>query len=139
MKYRFLEHTADVLYEAYGSTFEEALENAAEAMFGVIAKIEKIKPTEKVEVSESAKDLAELAVFVLSNLLRDSEIANVYLSKFKVEKFGVENGAYYVKGAAYGESIKQALAKTDVKAVTFHESGVRKENGGYAIRILLDI
>lgn len=139
MKYRFLEHTADVLYEAYGSTFEEALENAAEAMFSVIAKIDKIKPTKKVEISESAKDLAELAVFVLSNLLRDSEIASVYLSRFKVEKFGMENDAYYVKGAAYGESIRQALAKTDVKAVTFHESEVRKEEKRYAVRILLDI
>ena len=33
--YRFLEHTADIMFEAYGGSYPEALQNAAKAMFSV--------------------------------------------------------------------------------------------------------
>ena len=35
-QYEFLEHTADILFKAYGSSFEEALSNSALALFETV-------------------------------------------------------------------------------------------------------
>jgi SHS2 domain-containing protein len=42
-RFRFLEHTADVLVEAYGVNLEEAFENAAAAMTDVMTELERLK------------------------------------------------------------------------------------------------
>ena len=43
MKYKFLEHTADIKFQAFGKTFEQAFENSALAVANIISK-DKIKP-----------------------------------------------------------------------------------------------
>jgi SHS2 domain-containing protein len=48
-KFKFFEHTADVEFEAYGKTLEEAFENAALAMFSVMTDTIKVKPKTKKE------------------------------------------------------------------------------------------
>ena len=47
MKYRFLSHTADVKFKAYGKTLNESFENSALAMFNVMytGKIKSSKQT----------------------------------------------------------------------------------------------
>ena len=46
VKFRFLEHTADAKFQAYGKNIEEAFSNAALAMFSVITDIKKINKKE---------------------------------------------------------------------------------------------
>ena len=43
MKYRYLSHTADVKFRAYGQNLEEAFVNAALAMFNVMVETSKVK------------------------------------------------------------------------------------------------
>ena len=50
-KYKFLEHTADAKFQAFGATLEEAFSNAALAMFSVMTEPEKIKPKLEREIS----------------------------------------------------------------------------------------
>ncbi len=59
-KYRFLDFTSDVMFEAMGRDQKEMFQNAAEAMFSVICDIEKVEPRVPVDVevkSESIEDL----------------------------------------------------------------------------------
>jgi len=133
VRYKFLEYTGDVFYEAYGASFEEALENAAAAMAAVIA--EKVREEKNFEIEEHAPTLEELVVFTLSRLLSECEIREIYLARFEVAESGKRNGEFYVKGIAYGGEGK---AKTIVKGVTFHEEKIEKKNG-YTIRVLLDV
>ena len=55
MEYKFLEHTADVMFESYGKSYEEALENAAKAMFSILgnAKEKEHFQTTMIQVPES--------------------------------------------------------------------------------------
>ena len=43
MKYKYLPHTADVKFQSYGKTLEEAFVNAAYATADVITEHEKVK------------------------------------------------------------------------------------------------
>ena len=60
-KYKFLDNiTSDVMFEAYGKDLKEVFENAAEAMFSVICKLDKVeaKKEERFEVkAENVEDL----------------------------------------------------------------------------------
>ena len=44
MKFKYLEHTADCKFQAFGKTLEEAFTNSALAMSNVMHPPEKIKP-----------------------------------------------------------------------------------------------
>jgi SHS2 domain-containing protein len=131
VKYRFLEHTADKMFEAYGKSYEEALENSARAMFSLLGKA---APKKKVEFSHSAYNLEELTVQILSDMLAYSDSNNIVFSKFKVEKFDREKN--FVSLVAFGDKIK---AKDHIKAVTYHDLLVEEKNGKWRIRILLDV
>ena len=55
-KFRFLEHTADIMFESYGKSYPEALENAAHAMFSVFGSAGE---NEKATFSITAHNIQE--------------------------------------------------------------------------------
>jgi SHS2 domain-containing protein len=57
MDFRYLEHTADAEFIAYGRTPDEAFVNAARAMFGLVVDPSKVRPTEAREISLTAGSL----------------------------------------------------------------------------------
>ena len=65
MKFKFLEHTADVKFQAWGKTLEEAFKNSALALKETIC--EKIKVKEKIEkkIEIRGKDLEFLLFFYM--------------------------------------------------------------------------
>ncbi|VVC01586.1 Protein archease [uncultured archaeon] len=130
-KYKFLEHTADMMFEAYGKSYPEALQNAAEALFFVIGKA---AAKEKVSLSVSAENIEELTVFALSDLLSASDTKEMVFSKLVVKEFDPKKLSLSLE--AYGEKRRPQMS---VKAVTYHELLVKEENGQWTIRILLDV
>ena len=120
--HRFLEHKADVLFEATGESFEDALEEAAQALFETMADVSRVKSGERVVVEACAPNMRELAVFVLEDLLSESDANNLFFNAFKVASFEKENGEFVLKGVASGSRRRSEAGKTDVKAVT-HQIG----------------
>jgi len=138
--HKFLEHTADVLFEASGSSFEETLEECAVAMFETIADISKVNDKKKIEVSETAPSLEELVLFTLANLLSQMDAEELFFKKFEVTKFGKnEYGSYFISGTAFGSPMDPKIGKIVVKAVTHHLLNVSKKDGKWKIRVLIDI
>ena len=56
MKYKFLEHTADIKFQAFGSTLEKAFENSALALAEVMTKKTKVKPKTRKKIKVNGKD-----------------------------------------------------------------------------------
>lgn len=131
MDYKFLEHTADIMFEAYGRTYPEALENAAKAMFSVFGNA---RPVERALFSVSAHNLEELAVQSLADLLAYSDTHEVVFSKMAVKKFDQKSCTLEIE--AWGEKKQPRDA---VKAVTYHELMVKEDRGGWTIRMILDV
>ncbi|MFA6214382.1 MAG: archease [Candidatus Micrarchaeia archaeon] len=131
MEYRFLEHTADIMFEAYGKSYPEALQNAAHAMFSVFGKAGE---GERAHFSVSAHNLEELTVQALADMLAYMDTHEMVFSKAKVTAFDAK--ALTVEIEAFGEK-KQP--RDTVKAVTYHELMVAEGKEGWTIRLLLDV
>ncbi|MCX8196885.1 MAG: archease [Candidatus Micrarchaeota archaeon] len=130
--FRFLEHTADIMFEAYGDSFEQAFENAALAMFSILGKAECKR---KVKFRISASSLEELTVNALSDLLSYMDIHGVLFSKVKVTSF--DGKTFSLEFEACGQK-KQP--RDSIKAVTYHQLAVQKDSQNrWTIRVLLDV
>lgn len=131
MEYRFLEHTADIMFEAYGKSYPDALQNAARAMFSVFGKAGK---KEKARFKVTAHNLGELTVQALADMLAYMDTHEIVFSEAKVLSFDAKSRAVEIE--ALGEK-KQP--RDTVKAVTYHELMVKEDKDGWTIRILLDV
>jgi len=127
--YRYLEHTADILIEATGNNFKEALEESAHAMFNVIGSAE---PKIKINIACSAPSKEQLVVYFLGDLLSEMEINQIVFSKVEI----IELVNFDLKAIAYGDKI---LPKDQVKAVTHHMLKVEESKNMCKIQVLLDV
>ncbi|MFA6907228.1 MAG: archease [Candidatus Micrarchaeia archaeon] len=131
MQYRFLEHTADIMFEAYGKSYEEALENSAHAMFSVFGEAGE---SEHATFSVTAHNIEELTVQTLADMLAYMDTGELIFSRAKVLSYDAKKHALEIE--AFGEK-KQP--RDTVKAVTYHELMVAHDKKGWTIRILLDV
>ena len=74
--YVFIDHTADIMFEAWGKDFKEALQNAALAMFSIMGHA---KEKESFTLHERANSKEELAVYALYALLSHAEAEEMVL------------------------------------------------------------
>ncbi|MCK4353244.1 archease [candidate division WOR-3 bacterium] len=139
MKYKFLEDlTSDVMFEAYGRSLEELLENSALAMFSVVCDIKKVRALKSIKIEISSPDEQSLLHTWLSELLTQSEINCMFLSKFKVKRIETIDGLHLF-GTASGEDMSPKLGETVVKGVTYYGFKLEKTDSGYKAQVALDI
>ena len=132
--YIFLEHTADVMVRAYGSTLEDAIEQAAYAMFETLGADKETGVKESFEIEEKADSQNELVVNFLSSILAESEIQEILPSKIEIEKLGEK--PHTIRAKIFGSKERP---KDHIKAVTYHEFRIEKKDGQYYIQILFDV
>ena len=138
--YEYLEHTADAKFRAYGTTLEEAFQNAAVAMFDVMIDTGTIldEVSEKIELTSA--DLDGLVVDWLSELLYLFEVERVVFGKFKIDGITEKDGNYSLSAIAYGESLDLSRHKfdTEVKAVTYNSLKVEETMDGWVVQVVVD-
>jgi SHS2 domain-containing protein len=138
MDFKYLEHTADAEFIAYGGTLDEAFANAARAMFGLIVDFSLVRPAETREIGLTAGSLEDLLYDWLSELLFVYEVDRLVFTKFEVKI--TENGDYRLDATASGEPICPLHEIfLHIKAVTYHDLRVEKRNNVYEAQVLLDI
>jgi SHS2 domain-containing protein len=140
-QYEYLEHTADIKFQAYGKTLEEVFENAALAMFNVIINTEKVSGETAREIFLKSPDLESLLVDWLSELLYIFEVDEIVFRKFRVEEIKEEEGEYSITGQALGEKYypKSHPFETEIKAVTYNQLEIGKTADGWKAQIVVDI
>jgi protein archease len=138
MDFKYLEHTADAEFVAYGRTPDEAFANAARAMFGLVVEPSKVRTPEVREISLTSGSLEDLLFDWLSELLYLSEVDRLVFSKFEVKI--TKNGEYLLNAKACGEQVSpRHEVFLHIKAVTYHDLRVEKRNNVYEAQVLLDI
>jgi SHS2 domain-containing protein len=138
--YTFLEHTADVMIEAYGASIGEAFSFAAKAMSDVMFDTSKVSRTQSVRIRVSAKDLEGLLYQWLEELLYRFNVERIAFSEFEftlLEKRGVMRGVGEARGEPYNP--KRHSRRTEVKAVTYEEMLLTKTSDGFKVRFILDV
>lgn len=138
-KYINLEHTADLKIKAFGKTKEELFANAAYGMFQQIEsrKGEKGLPAQAGEVTRKIKiesvDLEALLVDFLSELL---SLSDQYNEIYRDCKLKITDDKL-LEGEISGNKVESF--ETEIKAVTYHELKIEKENSHLTAEIVFDI
>lgn len=140
-KFVFLEHTADAFIAAYGSSLEEAFENAALAMFEVMTDTDKVNAQIKETVEVEAEDEYALLYSWLEALLVKFEVTGLLFSKFEVHKIKDDKEKFKLEATIWGEEFDSARhpQKVGVKAATYHQMEIIKEIEKVTLIFLLDI
>ena len=84
MKYRFLPHTADTMFEAYGKTLEELFENCALAVEEVMVNIKTINSIEEYEITLDNISEEGLLYDLLSELIFIKDTEGLLFREFEV-------------------------------------------------------
>ena len=138
-KYKFLEHTADAKFKAFGKNLEEAFSNAALAMFSIMTKTEEIKPEIKKEINITEADLKSLLYSFLEELLFLMDSESFVLNK--IRKITIKKDKVYTLSAiAVGDKISEKYElHGEVKAVTYNEMEINEEKDKVTVQVVVDL
>jgi len=125
-RYETLEHTADIMIRAFGSTLEECMENAAYGMFDQMADLSSVEPVREYSLEVEGDDPAQLMVDLLSELLYLHDTEFVLLSEFKV-KYDREVLNLTARGEPVDKNRHEMRAA--IKAVSYHALEVSPDKG----------
>lgn len=137
VKYKFLSHTADIKFQAFGNSLEEAFENSFEALKQVIVDKIKIKNKKIIKIKVHGNDLKELLYNFLEETLflldaKDfivGEIKNIKINMKKLE----------LKADIIGDKASNYKISNDVKAITYNDMFIENKKNKFVIQVVLDV
>jgi SHS2 domain-containing protein len=144
MKFRYIDHTADAMFESYGKTLEEAFENSALAAFNIITDITKVKPRKSYKLKIEADTHEKLLFDFFDELLFYLDTEHILFSKFEKMKITKEEKKagkqhFILECIAFGDLASNYERHGDIKAPTYNEMSIKKTDIGWTIRAVVDI
>lgn len=141
--YRFLDDiaTADVAFEATGSTREELCSACAEALLATMvhepARVERRQEL-AIAVTATALDLLLYALLAELVFFKDARRLLLHADEVRIGKNGEE---WWLAAWGRGEAIAADRHRllVDVKGVTLHRFTVEQRNGVWQATVVLDI
>ena len=131
-----LGHTADVRLQVEGDTLKELFTAAVEGMAAIIKNDSCEENENHIEESIliSSLDSTKLLIDFLSAILTKSHINETIYCRAEFHELSENN----VKATIYGHKVEDF--DEDIKAVTYHEADIQKnEKGNFETIILFDI
>jgi SHS2 domain-containing protein len=137
MRWEHFAHEADMGVRGLGTTKEEAFEQAALGLTGVITEAASVNPKEVIEVNCEAPDDELLLVDWLNALVYEMATRNMLFSKFEVHIAGQQ-----LQAKAWGERVDVARHRpaVEVKGATYTELRVfQDKNGDWLAQCVVDV
>ena len=135
--YRIIEHTADTGFEVRGTTKKQVFASAAKAFFNIMWRIEAQVDNEPETIEIAGHDLEELLVNFLEEFLYLYDAKGLVCTKIQVEAVRTNRVRAKAWLQKFNETGDQELL--GVKAVTYHQLFIGRENDIWTARIFLDI
>ncbi len=136
IKFHFLQHTADIKFQAFGNSLKEVFENSALALFNTIYD-KKIKEKEKFKIKVQGNDLESLLYNFLEEVLVLIDSKNFLPAKIKILKFSEED--FKIEAEILGDDAKNYEISMQVKAITYNEMFIKKKKNKWISQVVLDI
>ncbi|MFQ6069616.1 MAG: archease [Candidatus Aminicenantales bacterium] len=138
-KYRFLKHTADAKFQAFGETLEQAFANAALATASLMWDWKKIEDNHKQRIRVEGNDLMQLLCTFLEEVVYLLETKSFLLHS--VENVKIEKGEkkYLLEAVFKGDFYSEKYEiYGDVKAITYNEMKI-KQGRPATIQVVVDM
>ena len=134
MKYKFLEHTADIKFQAYGKTLDEVFGNSVLAVLDYISRGQKIKTTKGKIIDVSGNDLESLFYNFLDELIYLIDAENFLAVKAEVTIKG-----YNLHAELFGDKTSNYKNLDHIKAATYSEMYIKKTLSGWEAQAVMDV
>jgi len=133
-KYKFLQHTADIKFQTYGKTLNEAFENVALAISNTLSRGEKIPSKKKKTIKAEGHDKESLLYDFIDELLYQLDAENFIVAKAKVSIKGNS-----LTAELSGDDVSNHPDLDHIKAATYAEMYIKKTKDGYEIQAVVDV
>jgi SHS2 domain-containing protein len=134
--YKLIPHVADVRLAVEGSSYEELFLAALEGMGNLIKHscCSSNKCNVQYDIQLSSGDVTSLLIDFLSAVLTQTHINQAVYCKVTFSELTEKT----LKATIFGNKVN--VFDEDIKAVTYHEANIRKnEHGNYSTVIVFDI
>jgi SHS2 domain-containing protein len=135
IKYKFLKHTADIKFQAFGKNVEEVFKNSALALKEIICGKIKVKSNYKKKIKISGKDFESLLYKFLEEIIYLLDGENFLISK--IENLEVKN--MRLTAEILGDKTANYNFTNKVKAVTYNDMFVKKEKKTWNSQVVIDV
>lgn len=134
MKYKFLEHTGDIKFQAYGKTLNEVFENSVIAVSAYVSRGRKIKSSKGKVIDVSGNDLESLFYNFLDEIIYLFDAENFIVVKAKITVRGNN-----LHAELFGDATSNYKDLDQIKAATYAEMHVKKTASGWEAQAVLDV
>ena len=136
-KYELIDHTADIGIKVRGKSVGELFENAAYAMFDLIADLNRVKKREVLEVEIKGEKMDELLADWLRELLYKFNGERHLLKDFKIEEIDQKSLKARVRGEKL--DLSRHSLKMEIKAVTYYGLEIKRTSEGWQAQVIFDV
>ncbi len=137
-KYRFLEHTADIKFKAWGKTIEKIFENSALALSDFLSKGQPIKDKVKKKFKIIGKNYDELLYKFIDGIIYLLDAENFILANAKV-KIKEGKGKIELEAFVYGDKAGNYENLDHMKSATYSEMYIERIPGGWEAQAVVDV
>ena len=140
MPFRFLPNVAlaDVAFEAASESVDGLFETCALAITDIMVDPKSLRVATERELSLESENLDRLLYDFMTELIVMKDVDSLLFSEFEVN---VSKGGTSLNARVKGETIDRGRhrLRNDVKAVTMHLFGIRREGKDWKTTVVLDI
>jgi len=137
MAYKFLEHTADVKFQATGKNLEQAFEFSAIALQEAICGKLKINKKLKKKIEFEGKDLENLLYNFLEEFLYLLDAENFLFCKIRNLKIDKKN--FKLSAEVFGDRASKYDFSNSVKAITYNDMKIKKQKNRWVVEGVFDV
>lgn len=134
MRYENLEHTADVMIRAYGSTMEECFQNAAYGMMDQILDASRVEAKVEETFAVEGGSREDLLYNFLSEVLFIFDAKQLALGTFRI---AFKTGGLECRASGERFDPEKHAPKQEIKAVTYHMLQVNEREP--SVTVLFDV
>ena len=136
-EFKFIEHTADIKFQAFGNTLEEAFKNSALATRQTIAEDIKVASKIKKTIKVKGQDVKSLLYNFLEEFLYLLDSEDFLLAD--IENIKINKKQSILTAELIGDSASNYEFTNEVKAITYNEMFVRQEKNKWITQVVLDV
>lgn len=129
-KFKYVEHTADVEFIAFGKSTNELFSNALYALFDVIAYTKALEKSEgkiiEIRIKEKARSLEDLLWYVLQDAL--SEVESMSAFAYAVDEIKIKElkGTFSCSALISAKEKVDKYSKLAVKGISKYDMAIKK-------------
>ncbi|OGU54385.1 MAG: hypothetical protein A2V66_12000 [Ignavibacteria bacterium RBG_13_36_8] len=141
LRYRLLQHTADIAIEVWGNSIDDLFKSSVEAWLDLSIEQKIFCANEKKQIKLSTTTLEELLKEFLSEInymLHVKKWLTTSVDKISITE--IEN-SFVLSATIVGEPIdfNKYQIQEEIKAVTFHQLKIEEKDNFFSTKIVFDI